>query len=453
MNREKIKLSIICFWIGAIVFAASIQGFGQLTFESYYLRTTNFPGFTNLWTLNGLEDGEAQGVTHDDGNWFFTWTYQNIGYMFKVPVSIPISNELLQNPSVSIVNMSSFPELTGYWHWGDPDHYKYSGVEYIVVPITGKNPPIIAVFRASDLSLAAYGKLNDQQSTGWCAIHPQTGILYTSEDFDYAGIPDCDDQSQHYPGARTLLRYIVPWESLQPNGYQGEISLTSANSVELLSEAGTQTELYNMQGGEFTPSGETLYISSGSGCCFGEGHGQQYLIDGIRAFDTKSWHEIKKSKNHNCTICPSEQNEYFDYWYPLGCDGAGSWSPEGLTVWDLESGTGNVRGSLHILLFKFRATGANRQVFEHFSNQVYFDEVNGTDPSSPLSNIVGSAGDDALPGAYSKPFKTLDHGLNYLPVWDGAHLILRKGNYPVPASFIINKRVLISSEGGVAIIK
>ncbi|MBK6930616.1 MAG: hypothetical protein IPH12_06970 [Saprospirales bacterium] len=442
-------------WIALINFTFSIGAFGQTAFEDYYLRSTNYPSFGNLWTLNGLEDGEAQGVTHDDNNWLFTWTFSNTGYMFKVPVDIPINNNVLQNPNVSIVNMSQFSDLTGYWHWGDPDHYKYAGIEYIVVPITGGGTPIIAIFRSSNLGLVAYGELNNQQSTGWCAIHPKTGILYTSEDFDYAPpVPDCDDQSQHFLYARKLLRYEIPWQSLPLSGYIGKISLISKDAVEMLSEAGSQIELYNMQGGEFTPSGEILYISSGSGCCFGKGHGQQYFIDGLRTFDTQTWKEIKRSKNHNCDSCPSNLNEYFDYYYPLGCNGAGAWSPEGLTIWDLDNGISpNVRGKLHVLLFKFHKTGDNRQVFEHFSNQIYFNEGSGIDQSLPLSDIVVIVGDDALPGTYSKPFKTFAYGMNYLPVWNGAHLILEKGNYSVPAPYTINRRLLITSQGGAATIK
>ncbi len=421
-----------------------IKGVAQSPMEGYYLKTTNYPGFDNLWTLNGLADGEVQGVTHDKDNWFFTWTYNNIGYLIKLPVEEPINDNVLQNPKVRIVNMNQFSALEGYWHWGDPDYYLFNGQEFIVVPITGKGVPLIAIFRASDMKLLAYGKLNKQNSTGWCAVNPNTGILYTSEDFNYKPIgSNCDNQSFHFLYPRNLLLYNIPWEILSQSEYFGEIELGDKGTTELLKENGGQIELYNMQGGEFTPSGETLYISSGSGCCSGIGAGQQYEIDGIRAFNTLTWKEIERSNNRKCN-CSAPK--YFDFAY-LGCDGAGSWSPQGLTIWDLDNGRApNIRGQLHVMLFKYRVFGENRQVMMHYTNRLYVDARNGID--QPLGGI----GDDALPGTSSIPFKTLTHTINYYPIWNGTQITLRSGEYPT-GPITINKRVLITSTGGAATIK
>jgi hypothetical protein len=247
--------------------------------------------------------------------------------------------------------------------------------------------------------------------------------------------------------ARKLLLYKVPWENLPASGFAGEITLSDAGEIELLKNNGTQIELYNMQGGEFTASGEILYISSGSGCCAGNGPGQQYEIDGIRAFDTQNWREITRSNNRSCN-CSAPR--YFDFAY-LGCDGAGSWSPQGLTIWDLDDGRApNIRGQLHVLLFKYRLTGANRQVMTHFTNRIHMNSNIGSDGILP-SNFPYQS-DEALPGTSGKPFKTVPHAINYYPIWNGTHLVLKPGDYPT-GGITLNKRMLITSEGGAATIK
>lgn len=460
MNRGIANLyqTLVSLFLVNLVFALS--ALGQTAYEGYYLRSANFPSFGSLWTPAPLGDGESQGVTHDDDNWYFTWTTGGNGYLFRVPVEVPLNNSVLQNPNVAIVNMTQFPDLSnrGYWHWGDPDHYKYSGTDYIVIPIGG-SPPIIAIFRAN-LSLVAYGKLNRQQSTGWCAIHPQTGELYTSNDFDYAPpVPNCDDQSFHFLYPRTLLRYSIPWNLLPSSGYVGEIALTYSGFVELLSGNGGQMELYNMQGGEFTPSGELLYIVCGSGCCEGNGAGQQYALDGLYVFDTQTWRAIKRSFNHSPRYPNTSLPRYFDYYYPLGCGGgncsdggeAASWSPEGLTIWDLDNGRApNITGQLHVLLFKYRVFGENREVFEHFGNRLYVDPGNGVDQILFPCVHQGPTDDSPLRGGLLRPFKTLGYACSGYPVWDGAEIVLKAGSYPETGVF--SKRVRITSRGGAAII-
>jgi len=449
-NIAKVLQILVSIFLMNIMF--TLRGFGQTAYEGYYLRSANYPSFGNLWTPAPFGDGESQGVTHDDDNWYFTWTYNNVGYLWKVPVDVPLDNNVLQNPRVAIVDMTQFPDLNKYWHWGDPDHYKdkNSGTDYIVIPITGGGIPIIAIFRAN-LSLVAYAKLNQQQSTGWCAIHPQTGELYTSEDFDYASGPspcsnNCDNQDFHCLYPRLLLLYSIPWDTFPSSGYIGEIALTYIGSEELLTGDGGQMELYNMQGGEFTDSGELLYIVCGSGCCAGNGAGQQYALDGLYVFDTQTWRAIKRSYNHDGRFPHTNLPKYFDYYYPLGCDGAGSWSPEGLTIWDLDNGRApNITGQLHVLLFKFRVFGENREVFEHFGGRLYVDPVNGIDQPLPAN-----FGDDPLPGGLLTPYRTFGYSFSGYPVWDGAEIVLKAGSYPETGTF--SKRVRITSQGGAAIV-
>src|SRR2546426_58592 len=144
---------VLCLFINALAIMPAVCQ--RHEYEGYYLRSANFPSFANLWTpcgggplgcrfvgirTPGLGDGEVQGVTHDSDNWYFTWTFDTKGYLWKSPVNIPLDDNVLANPSVIFVDMTQFHDLdqARYWHWGDPDHYrdKHSGIDYIVVPMT-----------------------------------------------------------------------------------------------------------------------------------------------------------------------------------------------------------------------------------------------------------------------------------------------------------------------------
>ena len=538
-SRLVIRIALCLFFNMLAVMSVLCQ---RHEYEGYYLRSENYPAFSRLWTpcgavtggplacrdwrigrIPGFADAEIQGVTHDNDNWYFTWTFDNTGYLCKVPVGVPLENDAFADPRVSIVNMAQFPPLNQgtYWHWGDPDHFTFAGIDYIAVPITApsicSNPPkricrdscdcgvgntcepqtpILGIFRAADLSLAAYGKLTAQSSTGWCAVDPRstrggslTGALYTSEDFDYTtNIPrvcidvdstgdtcktacdcpgsifgcvpegDCENQDYHFLYRRELLRYGIPLDLLPLSGYR-EIPLTPMGiPLEFRGENGEFLELYNMQGGEFTPSGELLYISAGSGCCYrtwfrlGGGVGQQWAVDGIHVFDTRTWREVARSNNNQCVgdiHCPKGLPRYFDYFYELNCVGSGSWSPEGLTIWDLDDGRAqNISGQLHVLVYKFRKTGANREVFEHFGGRLYVDPVTGVDDSLPAS-----LWDNPLPGGPLTSLKTFGYAYNYYPAWDGSQVLLRAGVYPETGTFGRNgARVLVTSQGGTAIL-
>jgi hypothetical protein len=488
----------------------------QHEYEGYYLRS-----YRTYPTKADLGDREIQGVTHDHDNWYFTWTNKdpNIGFLSKIPLGVPLDDCVLgaltpcpKYPNQVIVDMRQYPFLNdnGYWHWGDPDYYKdpASSAEFVVVPISGHEPAIIAIFRTDPLRLVAYGKLiqkpnewcvplktepEGQKSTGWCAIHPKTGVLYTSEDFDYTGcfpgtcvlggnagktcyedagcpggtcaIDNCNNQDFHFPYRRELLRYSIPWGSLLSGDYVGEIPLTPVEPrLELHGSNDEFLELYNMQGGEFSPSGEMLYISAGSGCCYlpvlglGAGVGQQYALDGVYAFDTTTWRAIKRSNNHWCdhSQCPTGLPRYFDYYYRLSCDactlcGGGAWSPEGLTVWGPDGSDPSVADQMHVLLFHCQVaafTGScsdNEVAFEHFGGRLFVDSGVGVDVALPAS-----LGDDPLPGGPLAPFRTFGFAYNNYPVWDGAEIILQAGSYPETGRF--STRVRLRSRGGVATI-
>ncbi len=472
--------------------------------DAYYLRSAGYPNLDHLWTLDGLADGEAQGVTNDNRNWYFTWTSDSVGYLIRVPVGVPIDNDVLSQPGVAIVNTTQFPLLNGdlygrYWHWGDPDHFRNSGQDYILVPMTAarvcannsdricqsaadcpfstacnnQQPPIIAVFRAPDLTLAGFFR-TEQQSIGWCAVQPRTGWIYTSEDFDYSpaapGCPspiNCDDQSAHCLYPRRLMAYVIDWNRVPTSGPAQRLSTSTPSPKELLGPSGESMELYNMQGGEFSPDGEVLYIVSGSGCCEGNGHGQQYYFDGLHVFDAGTqdyggWREIKRSYNHSSRFPYGGLSKYFDFFYPLGCGGtncgnggeAASWSPEGLTVWDLDDGRACsaadkcITGQLHVLVFKYRVFGHNRQMFEHFSGRLYVSSVNGSDDIRFPCVDAGMTDGEPFRGSVQAPFRTLRYACDGYPAWEGAEVVLQAGSYP--ESVTLTRKIRLTSRGGAA---
>ena len=196
-----------------------------------------------------------------------------------------------------------------------------------------------------------------------------------------------------------------------------------------------------MQGGVFTDSAELFYVSSGSGCCFGFGSGQQYLLDGLHVFETNTWQRIKRSTNYH-----HGDYSYFNYYYLLGCDGTGSWSPEGLTIWDLDDGRApNISGQLHVMAFLYTVvSGDNEGFMEHYTNKIYVDSANGvTSPFWP-------DWETPLPGDIDNPFKTVGFAFDWYPAWDGAEIVVKSGSYNETGTY--STRVKVTSKDGTAII-
>ena len=392
-------------------------------YEGYYLTQPPYPvDDTRDWHPNHVE---GQGLTNDGVNWFFTFT-QNDGtnaFLWKVPVSIPLASDIIGQPGVISKAYANVPSLQtgGYQHWGDPDHYNYAGTDYILVPITGNGTPIIACFLASNLSFVNYSYLDPtkQSDVGWCAIQ-NNGVLFTSSD-----------------NASSLLRYNINWNTLVNTTNHNAI--TWLQTYPLMNQNGVSMTLYNMQGGEFSPSGELLYLVAGSGQCLGFGNGI-YSSDGIHVIETANWKEIKRSNNSDKT----PGNFYFNYTFYNGCACfSGSQTPEGLTIWDLDNGTApNVRGQLHVMVNFYNEWAACTDAISlhHFSRNFYIDKANGSPNgwSNPLT------------GTKNRPFQTVAGAYSFYPIWDGAKMVIQAANYN--ETVYLNKRIKISSKGGSAII-
>jgi hypothetical protein len=430
MRLMTFKVHVEWFIIVLFNFPFYLNGLSQTrsAFEAYYLKICTYPkNATNDWNPNGTE---SQGVTNDGSNWYFTTT-DNDGrnaHLWKIPVSIALDQNVQGYPGVGLVDMMNFPELAKnhYWHWGDPDHYKYNGIDYILVPLTsdisGKTPSI-AIFRALDLNLIAYNTFPsniDLPSIGWCAINPD-GDLITSKD-----------------NALVLERFSINWSLLESSPTQLSMLHTGTYRLKDENDAPLDT-LHNMQGGEFTSSGELLYISCGSGECYifgllGGGHGV-YTTDGLHVFETKKWKEIKRSTNHL-----KGERSCFDYNFNNKCAClSGSQTPEGLTIWDLDDQQApNISGQLHVLVnFYNRYAFCNDALsLQHFSGKLHVDNDIGSIPSWPHWGAP-------LPGTVERPFINISDAINWYPVWDGAIIVNKGDTLPNIGKYSI--RVLIKN--------
>lgn len=431
------KHSIFSTVLLAIFFSNPITA--QSGYESYFLYHGTYPEkATTDWFPN---DREMQGVANDNSNWYFTCTnlcvncsVDGYGHIWKIPVSIPLSQpNIIGSPGVEHLYYPEIAPLSnlGFTHFGDPDYYEYEGTGYLVVPLTGTGVvPGIAFFKTNPLSYVNYALLDILQqggdNAGWCAVD-KNGDIITSPD-----------------NATYFSRYSVDWPTVVSNPGNHN-TVTWEEPYYLLNSDGSPLLLHDMQGGDFSPSEEILYVSCGTGECAGEGHGT-FETDGIWVINTANWKVITHSTNR-------QRGEYgpFDYDFENNCNscsiwlgGSYLWVPEGLTVWDLDSDIApSIRGQLHVILTRWAKFSLcdDEFNFEHYSNKLWIDR---SDPS------LSTQWEFPFPGLPENPFNSLNSAYNYYPVWDGAQMVIKAGTYNDTG--IYNKRIKITSEGGTAVI-
>jgi len=447
MKRTSGKLLII----GALTFLINTLlvgvGLSQLSgdrkaYEAAYLYITDSRGrdYPHNGTPSWGDNGDlTNGIAHDDANWYIS-ALGNDGFGFpdntwviwRIPVSEALDQNFSENPAVSVVHLKDVPALNDnrYGHAGDLDTYRYEGMDYLLVPLTGyplfdqyrrpipgtTPPPAIAVFRADALSFIGYAPLGAQQGAGWCAV-AANGDLITSDNH-----------------TDVLLRYAIPWSLIASSGYLGQFSVTHKDTHPLRDEFGNSLLLNHMQGGEFTPSGELLYVNCGI-------FKDRFPTDGIHVFDTASWKRVQRSFNSGFrySCCPP----YFIYRFDNTFEGGEE--PEGLTIWDLDDGRApNVRGQLHVLLYNHNYTSTNRVYLKHYTRKIY---VYASAPPPPPKSEYDPP---PLQGTPEQPFDTVGNAFNWYPAWDGAEIVIKTGSYPETGTF--SKRVRLTSQGGAAIL-
>lgn len=390
-------------------------------YEACYFNTGTYPSnATNWWMYNGLE---VQGVTNDGENWYFTLTAQDHSnaMLWRIPKDVDLNADPMpSDPGILVTTMLAVPDLyPNYWHWGDPDHYRYLGVDYLLVPIPG---PIVACFRADDLQFIGYAHLDDshQDYAGWCAIG-SGGDLYSCG-YDLT----------------SLVRYDINWSALIAGDQN---AITYIETIPMLDSNGDPiVPMQNMQGGEFSNTGEMLYLVSGRGECVGVG--EVTPEDGVHVFSTSTWRRQRRSLDTGDLTVPFA----FEYDETCTCGvfgwGSGSQTPEGLTYWDLDGGSApNVRGQLHVLVDHYNeyAVCDDAVTMKHYSHNIRVNGSNGyAAPTNPRTGTV------------SRPFQTINEAYDFYPLWNGAHMVIEAGTYDDTGLY--DKRIRMESRNGAALI-
>jgi len=296
---------------------------------------------------NGWSE-ELQGVANDHEHWFFTQK----GRLWKFPIAHDLNIGVTKaDPSKGILSVPIPKALQdqGYNHFGDLDYFD----GYMFIPLEGHRmepgnfpappkkvgiTPRIAVFRADNLSYSGSFLLPLQTKAAWCAIHPITKQLYTSN----ISISPTDP----------LFVYDFDWRQLQTAQPSSVLSWKTSPTRPVLFDAQGQQKLTikgYLQGGDFSAYGQELYIVNGKGADFDSKDG------GIWVFSGKTLRLTKRSS----------QGGEFKFEFQPG------WSkyeePEGITVWNLPSGRAPrvPRSQVHVILLDNDAD-TDDLIFKHY---------------------------------------------------------------------------------------
>lgn len=196
-----------------------------------------------------------QGIADDEtSRWFLSGEKK----LFTVPFSVDLARGFA-TPLPAGVRVATMPDSLaqqGYDHYGDLDYHR----NYLFVPVTGRtgtavDKPIIAAFKASDLSLVATAVIAEK--AGWLAVDPRTGMIWTSHSTvrrqeTFISVPNQVYESVH--------GYTVDYAQLDTN--RQLVVTFSPNHQFFPKSSGKYQVLEHMQGGVFRPDGK-LYLVNG----------------------------------------------------------------------------------------------------------------------------------------------------------------------------------------------
>jgi hypothetical protein len=376
--------------------------FGQV-YEAHYLFRGGYPIAPTAWSHR------VEGVAHDDDYWYFSMsrvpTTLAFHAIWKVPVGLDLLTVTGTTPGVTRLLVTNTHPLFDFHSFGDSDVYRFNGIDYLVVPLSRgggcvTQPASVAFFRCDTLALVGHAPLPGLPcGAAWIAVS-DAGELYTS--YDHIGLPD--------PAQRGLRVYNVNWESLAT---PDPLIVTFNRNIPMWNENGQPLELFHMQGGEFAPGDQLLYLSSG----FVNDDNDTADREGIHVIDTTTFQRVRHSSR-------GVAGQLFDFYYNPGS--GSNEQPQGLTLWDLDNGRApGIKGQLHLL------------VAENFFESVDFKHY--TRALSVNGNWSG-----CQTGTPNCPFPTI---LAALPrAWSGSEVRIRAGAYP--ETMVINKRVRLTAEGG-----
>ena len=346
--------------------------------EAYFFYINDYPHNSPFW---GDDDALTDGIAHDDKYWYIsvlaTDTYGKPNGDWAIH-KLPVSRDLMADYSDKLdktVRKGDVPDLVQYGHAGDLDCFKRGTKYYLAVPMTGddvyrletrdsvdmfnihhpiskkvlvsKSHPIIAFFEASTLHFINYAILSDQEDVGWCAANATT--VFSSND-----------------STKVIRQYRIAWDTIL-NKRTNHHGIQLSGQHPIVDKNNKQVWVHNMQGGEFTPTGNMLYISCGLIECvvsvLGGGGGPQQYEDGINVLyfnkEIGAWQIVQQSTNQSIEtyLAPGSKKRAaikgpFDYTFDnTGCSGE---EPEGLTIWDMDNVPGHdphVTGQLHVLSY------------------------------------------------------------------------------------------------------
>jgi len=360
--------------------------------------------------LQGVWTDEAQGLAHTNNHWFLT----NKAILWKVPVSSNLDTESFPIGVEVAFLHQDLPDP--YDHFGDPD--QYGGYIFIPVEAPEDDPaaPIMAVYRASDLSYVGSAVLSGNarvaRNAAWIAIREEQGrvLLHSS--------------SSVVSATKPVFVYEVDLD-LVATGRVSE-SLTAlaplyldTENIPIVVERGLERHegvidhLKTTQGGAFTPYGD-LYLSSNQGLFLFAPDGS--LIESAENSDQGSGFRYQ-----------------FDHGIPVGEE------PEGLDWWDLTHSLGGpnapgIYGQLHVILLDNDLLSADDVYLKHYEvdyscrgavdsdgdglNDFYEVEQHGTDPL--VADTDGDGLDDGTEIALSTNPLAADTDSDGIPDGDDA---------------------------------
>lgn len=253
-------------------------------------------------TVNWAE--HPQGLAHDDGFWYATYTNDGDRWIGFSPIEAPLDRDL---PVVHLAAAAPWD------HYGDPDVFR--GRVYI--PLEGGPGPTILSVDAIDLRTrgdAAPGRLAalvPGSHAAWVAINPTNGRLYTASSYEWVNSVDEYDMVDNASGLSLTLRRRIP--------------LT-----------GDPHLLRRVQGGAFGPEG-TMYLVSWS---------ENEAAGGVHVFDSEGRF---RQRIH---VAYDDPNEIL----------------EGIDVADMDDGRSpGIAGDIHVAMYQWRPSPwSNRLYVKHF---------------------------------------------------------------------------------------
>ena len=124
------------------------------------------------------------------------------------------------------------------------------------------------------------------------------------------------------PSERGLFVYNVDWAALNNSN---PVTVTFNRVVPMFDENNQPLVPFHMQGGEFSPGSQLLYISTG----YFQDDSARADAEGIHVLETNTFRRVSHSTR-------GVSGQPFDFFYSPG--GSSQEQPQGLTLWDLDDG-------------------------------------------------------------------------------------------------------------------